>query len=175
MHPSIPGLYYIPNALKIDIIKTIDDDSISWKPLSDSKNSRKVKQYGYLYNYKNTTAKDKTHPLPDYLQPYHDTLKQYMNEFGLDDLDMNQCIMNNYYKTQCISKHIDSKHFGSVIGCYTLGSSGIMRFTCDNDTVDIVVEPNSLYIMSGDARYKWSHEMLRLKHDRRISITFRNV
>lgn len=98
-----------------------------------------------------------------------------MNEFGLDDLEMNQCIMNNYYKTQAISKHIDSRQFGSVIGCFTLGSPGTMRFTCEDKSVDVIVEPNSLYIMSGDARYKWQHEMLRNKHDRHISITFRNV
>lgn len=77
MHPSIPGLYYIPNALKIDnIINTIDHDPITWTALSEAKNSRKVKHYGYLYNYKSTKVNEKTHLLPDYLQPYHDTLKK---------------------------------------------------------------------------------------------------
>jgi len=172
---DIPGLYYIENAIEIpNIIEELD--KTPWTPLSDSKNSRKVKQYGYLYNYKNSTAKVKTDPLPYYLQPYHDTLIHYMEEFNLPTLEMNQCIINNYYKGQSISKHIDSKEFGPVIGCFTLNDAGIMRFTNQEGySVDINVEPNSLYIMSGDARYKWTHEMLRNKADRRISITFRNI
>jgi len=49
----------------------------------------------------------------------------------------------------------------------------------------LYVKPNSLYIMSGDARYVWTHELSPKKYDmsdgnkinrvRRISVTFRNV
>lgn len=170
---NIPGLYYIENVVD-DITNLIDDDSTPWKPLTASMNSRKVKHYGYIYNYKSVSTV-KTIDIPNYLHTYVDILKHHMNDLGLDNLDMNQCIINNYEKGQCISRHIDSVGFGSVIGCFTLGSSGIMRFSKDCVTYDIEVNPNSLYIMSGEARYQWSHEMLRNKHGRRISVTFRSI
>ena len=170
---KIKGLYYIENVLNIDIINKLDVGE--WKPLSNSKNSRYVQQYGYIYNYRNFTTKEKTTDIPDYLQPYVNVLNHYVNKFNLDDLKFNQCIINNYYKGQSISKHIDSLYFGSIIGCFTLCNSGIMRFTYNEEVIDLEVKPNSLYIMSDDARYKWSHEMLKLKNERRISITFRHV
>jgi alkylated DNA repair dioxygenase AlkB len=60
-----------------------------------------------------------------------------------------------------------------------------MKFTYNGEHKEIYVKPNSLYIMSGDSRYVWSHSMpvkksdvvngIKIKRDRRISITFRNV
>jgi hypothetical protein len=62
-----------------------------------------------------------------------------------------------------------------------------MKFTHREKKVEYekYVEPNSLYIMSGDARHIWTHEMPSIKYcivnkikiprNRRVSITFRNV
>ena len=89
----------------------------------------------------------------------------------------NQCIINNYYKGQGISPHIDVTSYGGVIGCFTLGSGAIMKFSYGDEDVEIYVKPNSVYIMSGDSRYKWKHSMpvKKTRKDRRVSITFRNV
>jgi len=64
-------------------------------------------------------------------------------------------------------------------------SGATMRFSNQDHEYDIFVEPNTLYIMSGDARYAYKHEMISVKNDivdgvkikrgRRISITFRIV
>jgi alkylated DNA repair dioxygenase AlkB len=184
----IPGLNYIPNAIDEPFIMR-DLDANKWTPVSGSKNGRVVQQYGYIYDYSRSNALVKTEPLPEFLQPYHDVLRYYraaltgqasagrdnMRALMLAPLDMNQCIVNNYNNKQSISKHIDSHVFGPVIGCFSIGDCAIMRFTNANNSVDVCVEPNSLYIMSGDARYGWSHEMLPHKGTRRISITFRSV
>lgn len=170
----IPGLHYIPNA--IDEPFTMRDlDANKWTPVSGSKNGRVVQQYGYIYDYSRSNALAKTEQLPGFLQPYHDVLCDNMRALMLAPLDMNQCIVNNYNNKQSISKHIDSRVFGPVIGCFSVGDCAIMRFTNANNSVDVCVEPNSLYIMSGDVRYEWSHEMLPLRGNRRISITFRSV
>jgi len=51
-----------------------------------------------------------------------------------------------------------------------------MRFQKGSEKYDIEIKPKSLYIMSGESRYKWTHEMIKNKNsERRISITFRNV
>jgi alkylated DNA repair dioxygenase AlkB len=178
---NIPGLYYFDNVVEHhNIIRLLDEDlDTPWKPITSSQNSRKVKHYGFAYNYRKTTAKEKLADIPDYLQVYKDTLEKTVLENLGVVVDFNQCIINNYEPGQSISKHIDSPAFGPIIGCYSIGDTtigGKMRFTCDGmDKVDIHVKPGSLYLMSGDARYKWSHEMLKNKNGRRISITFRSI
>ena len=102
-----------------------------------------------------------------------------------ENYKINQCIVNNYSVGQGISKHIDVKSYGNVIGCFTINSGATMIFRHLDKSINLYVEPNSLYIMSGEARYLWSHEMTTNKYDkindtmnkrdRRISITFRNV
>ncbi len=169
---EIKGLYYIPNAIDNNIISLLDKQP--WHFIQSTK-GRKVQQYGYIYNYKSSSVKEKTEDIPEFLYDYIKTLNCYINQLNLEPLVFNQCIVNNYEIDQRINKHIDSTKFGSIVGCYTLGCSGIMRFSKDGIHHDIKVEPNSLYIMSGDARYKWTHEMLKNKEGRRISITFRNV
>lgn len=77
-----------------------------------------------------------------------------------DNYSFNQCIVNNYEAGQGISKRTDVSSYGDVIGCYTFGSGATMVFKKYTEKYELYVEPNSLYIMSGDARYKWTHEML---------------
>lgn len=174
---EIEGLYYIENALiKEDIINIIDNDKmLPWTPISNSPNSRKVKHYGYKYNYQSFTVKEKAQDPPNYLNDYVNVLNYYVSKISNDPIIFNQCILNNYEIGQCISKHIDSTQFGPIIGCFTLGNSAIMRFKKGDIKYDIEVKPNSLYIMSSHARYLWTHEMLSNKNGRRISITFRNI
>jgi alkylated DNA repair dioxygenase AlkB len=75
--------------------------------------------------------------------------------------------------------------YGPVVAAFTLGSGAEMVFRRGGEVESLYVEPGSLYIMSGDARSKWTHEMPGRKSDmvdgkkiprgRRISVTFRNV
>ena len=97
----------------------------------------------------------------------------------------NQCIINNYLDGQGISAHVDVRKYGSVIGCFTIGSGATMVFQKEGAKHEVYVKPNSLYIMSGDARYSWTHAMparkfdivddTRIPRSRRISLTFRHV
>ena len=60
-----------------------------------------------------------------------------------------------------------------------------MIFRKNKNKVELPVLKDSLYIMSGESRYSWTHEMPSRKYDtinnnkvkreRRISVTFRNV
>ena len=65
------------------------------------------------------------------------------------------------------------------------GHDGLLnkKYVLNDETVKIYVKPNSLYIMSGEARYNWYHQMLNVKTDTvrgkkidrktRISLTFK--
>ena len=205
---KVPGLYVIKNLISKDngkiIINKLDTNG-KWKPLSLTKNSRKVQQYGFEYHYKSGNIKVPTDPMPDYIYTLSDKLTYICKKLDIidDSYNFNQCIVNNYNKGQAISAHIDKTDYGKVIGCYTVGTqAAIMAFTLGSQIYELKAKPNSLYIMSGDARWKWKHEMLPLKSfqkplkkdsdrntiprristkeqkgiiPRRISITFRQV
>ena len=186
---KIPGLYYVDD-IKEKTAKNIitELDKFEWVTLTKSANSRLVQHYGFKYDYITYNIKDKCEDIPECLM----LLKNLLTVICLDldiinhDYVFNQCIVNNYLSGQGIGKHIDVKKYGDVIGCFTLGSGATMIFKKNNNEDEhLYVAPNSVYIMSKDARYIWTHEMLSKKFDivdniktireRRVSVTFRNV
>jgi len=184
---KIQGLFYIDNIIEDTSLVITELDKLVWCPLTNSKNSRLVQHYGYKYNYTTYQINEKCSDLPHFLSKFTDILTKVCYNLGIIDINykFNQCIVNNYYAGQGISPHIDVKSYGSVIGCFTIGSGTIIKFNKDKDDIDIYVKPNSLYIMSGDSRYKWCHSIpikkndivnnSKIQRDRRISLTFRNV
>ena len=207
---AVPGLYYIDN-IPMDTSKLLKKlDRLPWIHVSNNSNSRLVQHYGYKYDYgKRTNRIDlKCDDFPRCIRILADFLEDICLELGITDNkyenkltdksggdtrvpEFNQCIVNNYYTGQGIGPHIDVTSYGKVIGCFSIGSGTIMKFTYRDKSEEIYIRPNSLYIMSGDSRYKWYHSMPARKKDilnntngcdpkvmergRRISITFRNV
>ena len=184
---EVPGLYYIDN-VNIDLEKVlIKVDKCEWKSLSKSSNSRKVQHYGYKYNYRTRNIHEKCEDMPLFLTRIINKLIKICKIKKLINYDytFNQCIINNYESKQGISRHIDIKEYGDVIGCYSAGGYGTMIFKKYDISHKITVSPGSLYIMTGDSRYKWTHEMppcvydivdgKKIKRNRRVSLTFRNV
>tara|TARA_R110000824_G_C14936143_1_gene649272 strand:+ start:206 stop:394 length:189 start_codon:yes stop_codon:yes gene_type:complete len=52
----------------------------------------------------------------------------------------NQCIVNNYFKGQRITKHIDVIAHGDIVACFTIGNKGTMRFTKGEEEYDTYSE-----------------------------------
>lgn len=184
---NVKGLYYIDN-IKEDTSNVIDElDKLQWHSLTTNKNSRLVQHYGYKSNYTTYNIYEKCDKIPKFLYLFKSLLTDICLQLELIDkqYEFNQCIVNNYLPGQGISKHIDFKDYGNIIGCFTIGSGATMIFKKGEKINEIYVKPNSLYIMSEDARYLWTHEMNPRKYDiindtklerkRRVSITFRNV
>ncbi|KAH9404003.1 Alpha-ketoglutarate-dependent dioxygenase alkB 7, mitochondrial [Tyrophagus putrescentiae] len=87
-----------------------------------------------------------------------------------------------------IKPHVDSVRFcGDTISGISLLSDSVMRLALEQDKavfVDILLNRRSLYIMRGDSRYKFTHEILddktsyfrgqHVPRDRRISVICRN-
>lgn len=189
---DIPGFFYIKNAFESrvanEIIKFLNEQE--WKAISASETGRKVQQYGFEYDY--STRKDseykKIQDIPEILLLLQkiglDKVKELIPE-TLENCKLNQCIVNKYDPGQGISAHIDKITFGPAIVCFTLGSATTMTFSKTINGKKVVVEkyvePNSLYIMSGDARYEWKHEIRPrftdegIRRGTRISVTFRTV
>jgi alkylated DNA repair dioxygenase AlkB len=189
----VPGLIYEDNAISEEVAKDIlswwndnKDDMLYVNPRNYQ--SRKYIHYGYKYNYLTRDIYDVTIPIPDVLKK----LIRYANRYV--DTEFNQCIINHYKPGQGIGKHIDDLAYGEYICCFTMSVDGVLGKDCrtmrfiNRDTgnmVDIPTPSGSMYIMSGDARYDWYHQMLARKTDtiddvkidrcEMYSITFRNV
>ena len=188
MNTKPSGLYYIPY-IGMDYKSVISRlDELDWQNVNPKNtDSRVVQHYGYKYDYNTSAVKEKGDEMP----PCISGLKNYLTRTCLelkitdDSYKFNQCIINNYTPGQGISAHVDIKSYGDVIGCFTLGSGTTMVFEKGDEKYEIYVEPNSLYIMSGDSRYKWKHSMparksdvvngKKIPRDRRVSVTFRMV
>jgi len=175
------GLFYLPQAF--DGTQTIALlDQGDWKSVSESENSRRYQHFGSTYDYNRRKIVSGADPIPAFLEPVVDRLRAFCDEHGLPN-EFNQCIVNDYQSGQGINKHTDIKAYGPVIGCYTFGSGATMVFRKGDEVYHQYVEPNSLYVMSGESRSDWTHEMPSRKSDkvggqtikrsRRVSVTFR--
>ncbi len=176
----ISGLQYHSEFLTAeeeqDLIKIIDDQM--W--LSDLK--RRVQHYGYKYDYRHRIIDQSMNlgPLPEF---FHSVLEKLQTiwQFRPD-----QIIVNEYMPGQGIGTHIDCVPcFGTTIMSLSLLSPCIMEFGLGKQVVEKWLEPRSLLILEGAARYDWTHRIPARAIDcldnkffdrnRRLSLTFRTV
>ncbi len=180
---AIPGLHccsnYITDEEQRRLLEIIDQQP--W--LTDLK--RRVQHYGYRYDYKARMVTPELYlgPLPNWLMP----LAMRLHHEGLFSALPDQAIINEYLPSEGISAHVDCVPcFGKEIASLSLGSACIMEFTHPHHAKQTwVLEPCSLFVLSGAARYEWQHCIPARKSDvidgskinrtRRVSITFRKV
>ncbi|RID43294.1 hypothetical protein BRARA_I00161 [Brassica rapa] len=102
-----------------------------------------------------------------------------------------QLIVNLYQPGEGICAHVDLLRFKDGIAIVSLESPCVMRFSPaeqgEGEGVDVLLSPGSLILMSGEARYRWKHEINRkqigfqvwdgeeIDQKRRISITLRKL
>lgn len=144
--------------------------------------TRRTQHYGYIYNYKGGNLK--SGPI---LEGPILEIAQMIKKTGL--MNPVQCIVNEYYRQQCIAPHIDSLSFGPVIMGLSIGSDGVMVFKRGNEQFNCFLPRRSLVMLSGPARYEWKHgisknityinsegiKVNKPEDYRRISLTFREV
>ena len=179
-----PGARCVPNfadeALAAWLLARID--AVDW--LGDLK--RRVQHYGWRYDYsaRRVTADMRLGPLPPWLTGVADRIAE-LPEF---DRRPDQVIVNEYLPGQGISAHVDCEPcFGPTIASLSLGGSADMVFRnrLTDEQATLSLEPLSLLILSGAARYDWTHQIPARKSDliagvreprsRRVSLTFRTV
>ena len=146
---------------------------------------RRVQHYGFQYDYRarKIDISDQLGPLPGWLA----VLAEELTQRGPFSKKPDQAIVNEYLPGQGISAHIDCEPcFGGVIASLSLLSGCTMKFTKSGSAdLEQYLEPGSLILLSGPARWYWKHEIPARKSDlvgserhlrsRRVSITFRNV
>ena len=64
---------------------------------------------------------------------------------------------------------------GPIIACLTVGQTVPIHFKNGSIVKTINIEEGSMYIMTGDARYKWQHSLKNNTEGVRYSLTYRTV
>ena len=185
--PDVPGLRYVPHFISPEEEKRLREkiDGCEWR--TDLK--RKVQHYGWRYDYtaRHVDSSMRLGPLPDWA----DSIGQRLVAEGLLSAPPDQVIVNEYRENQGISPHVDSPGFADGIATISLLESWEMVFRprrgARKHRVNKRLERCSALILTGAARYDWTHEIpsrknesdpasgKRLKRNRRISLTFRRV
>lgn len=154
---------------------------------------RRVQHYGWRYDYKKRQIDESMYlgPLPQWAQVLAQKL---VNEKLIKDLP-DQVIVNEYCCNQGIAAHIDAEgSFDEYVATISLLETWgmVFRHRDSEEKVEVPLERRSVAILSGDARYKWTHEIPKRdsepvvgqdgkykpekkKRGRRISLTFRKM
>lgn len=147
---------------------------------------RRVQHYGWLYDYRARQVS------PDaYLGPLPLPLKAECDLLSASKLfaeQPSQIIVNEYEPGQGIAPHIDCVPcFGPVIASLSLGSPCEIVFgkNANGEKTSCLLEPRSLLVLAGPARFEWTHAIPARKSDlvggirtprkRRVSLTYRTM
>lgn len=120
-----------------------------------------------IYRYGNTAAYNGGEHLGEIPQLFIDTFK---------DIDFNSLTIRTYYPGRGIEYHIDNDKAGQMIRIYSMLAEATMNLRLPKaKTVEmqIVLYPNSLLTLSGEARWQYEHQILPVK-EKRVSLVFRN-
>jgi alkylated DNA repair dioxygenase AlkB len=179
---TIPGLRYLPNYISLPhhahLIKTIDEQP--WR----GDLNRRTQHYGYVYDYKAKSV-DPSMRLGD-LPPWLNRIAAHLCADGLIPELPDQAIVNEYQPGQGIADHIDcTPCFGGIVLSLSLAAPVVMDLKRSSQSVRLLLEPRSLLVLQGEARYHWTHGIAKRKQDshagktitreRRVSVTFRKV
>jgi alkylated DNA repair dioxygenase AlkB len=171
--PPIPGLQYlrvyITSAHEEQLRATID--AAPW----DTTWQRRRQLYGQSYG----RAEGNVSPLPEWGR----AIATRIYRDGLSQRPFDHMLVNEYLPGQGISPHRDYETFDRTVVSLSLLSTCVMDFLRDGRREAMLLEPQSLLILSDEARYDWQHGIAARKKDRwqgaivprrrRLSITFR--
>ncbi|XP_024941606.1 alkylated DNA repair protein alkB homolog 8 isoform X2 [Cephus cinctus] len=166
-------------------------NSLNWNhndKTSSELKLRQVQHFGFEFQY-NTNLVDPEQPIEAIPKSYNYLQKRF-EEHNCGHYKYDQLTVNKYMPGQGIPTHIDTHSpFEDTILSLSLGSACVMNFKNGDKKTTVFLPPRSLLIMSGEARYVWSHGICRRHNDviktengitirprtTRTSFTFRKV
>ncbi|XP_072171481.1 tRNA (carboxymethyluridine(34)-5-O)-methyltransferase ALKBH8-like [Diadema setosum] len=164
-----PGLVIIPDFVDEDLEQKLLD-SILWE--NDKENEkqslkhRRVQHHGYEFNYA-TNNVDAERPLPGGMPALYSRVIDRIMETGHVKVRLDQLTINQYQPGQGIPPHVDTHSaFEDSIVSLSLNSQVVMDFGHpDGRHIPVVLPRRSLLVMTGEARYMWTHGITPKKTD----------
>jgi alkylated DNA repair dioxygenase AlkB len=135
--------------------------------------NRRVVSFGLRYDYSKRAVKSAA-DAPAFL----DNLRVQVAQFaGYDIQDFKQIGINEYRVGAGIGWHRDKQEFGDIVGVSLL-SRATIRFRKRSGEgwtrQSHILEPRSIYLLSGEARQLWEHSIPPVL-SLRFSVTFRTL
>jgi DNA oxidative demethylase len=126
------------------------------------------------YDYDRRLAVPGADPIPDWLLPYRDRAGELA---GVRGDELVQVLVQRYPVGAPIGWHRDSPSYELVAGI-SLAAPARMRFRrgprAEREQRELLLEPRSAYVLSGEARWSWEHHVPPAK-ELRYSITLRSL
>jgi alkylated DNA repair dioxygenase AlkB len=179
-HSQISGLEYLADYVDREtqdrLLCAVDEHP--WQTSVD----HRVQIYGYHYSHKQRTA-FRIGEIPAWATGVANRL----HHDGFVASVPNQLVVNEYQPGNGFFDHIDQSVFGDIVTSISLGSTCVIRFTRSEPdrSTELLLEPGSLLVLSGEARWHWKHGIPARASDRwndreyarsrRVSLTFRAV
>ena len=181
--PEVPGLAYVPEfvspAEETDLLARVDAEP--W----GTELRRRVQHYGFRYDYTRRSVDESLRVAP--IPPWARGPARRAEERGLIGGRPDQLIVNEYLPGQGITAHTDCVPcFGPTVLSLSLGSGCTLELSrTGGPRHQLYLEPRSLVVLSGPARYDWRHAIparrsdpaggRRVARSRRVSFTYRTV
>jgi alkylated DNA repair dioxygenase AlkB len=133
---------------------------------------RRVLEFGLEYDF-TTRRATPTQSFPEFLSTVRERAAQFA---GISAADLVEGMVTEYSPGAPIGWHRDAPQFGTIIGISLAGTSR-MRFKpykAEGKPIALTLEPRSIYVMRGPARWKFQHSIPAVK-ELRYSVTFRTL
>jgi alkylated DNA repair protein (DNA oxidative demethylase) len=135
---------------------------------------RTALRFGSGYDYDRRTPTPGAPPIPPWLQPAREHAAALA---GVPADSLVQALVQHYPVGAPIGWHRDSPAYELVAGISLLAPAALRLRrgpAGEREQWEVVLEPRSGYVLSGEARWKWEHHVPPAKSDR-YSITFRTL
>jgi alkylated DNA repair dioxygenase AlkB len=133
---------------------------------------RRIVDYGWSYDYASHKTSP-TKPLPKFLMPLRDRAATFAE---LAPEKIIEAVVTEYPPGAPIGWHRDVPQFETIVGI-SLANACRMRlkpYEAEGGIVSVTLEPRSIYVISGVARWKFQHSIPAVEK-LRYSITFRTL
>ncbi|KND00415.1 uncharacterized protein SPPG_09218 [Spizellomyces punctatus DAOM BR117] len=184
---KVPGLFLIDDFISKEeedqLLATLDGRAWGGKGQKPNEElRRRTQQYGYLFSFRTRQVEEHLGPLPAFV----DGVVERMRAFGVFAKEPPEYLLvNEYERGQGIMPHVDASTFGSTVTSLSLLTPCVMTFSKrdSGESVDILLRPRSLLVLTGDSRYNFTHSISKnqvdhycgepIERGRRVSLTFR--
>jgi alkylated DNA repair dioxygenase AlkB len=133
---------------------------------------RRIVEYGWEYDF-GTRKASRAPELPDFLLPLRNRAAAFA---GIAAPDLVEAVVTEYPPGAPIGWHRDVPQFEMIIGISLLSSCRmrLKPYRAEGKLVSVILEPRSLYVISGPARWNYQHSIPAVEK-LRYSITFRTL
>jgi alkylated DNA repair dioxygenase AlkB len=175
--PLIDGLDYrddfIGEAEEADLVERLSRLDLAPFRFQGWLGNRKTKSFGWRYDFDDASFTP-TEPIPDWLHSLRDKAARLA---GVRPHDIHHALVARYDPGAGIGWHKDRDIFEKVVGV-SLHTPAVLRFRQRSGSafrrVSVDLAPRSVYLLSGESRWKWEHRIT--PGDRlRFSFTFRTL